>query len=630
MSAIEIKEKVLGLRSFEDQASQHEALSLNEKCKTLFSIFPAAIAQFRPLAPVSLNGPTDVLVSSIMNAQIVDGNGNFARMHGFTNLEDLRGKRLSKLVPHCGCLEQTLTAWIEHEFSTHSVIIDDALARDHQTQVELKLTAEIRDDLLVSFWIMKHGLKTLKPKESSFRNTEGQLRTVLNQVSELVLIQDLDSRYIDANTAAERILGLNRPDIIGKTPEDIWGTELGSEIKNYSVRALQGMISEHICTRHFHSISNAIHLVTTPVYDLDGNVIGALEIGHIVPDHLENPGRGKKTNPFRKPSLPVCNSEAMRKTLETALIAANTDAVVLILGETGAGKDFLASLIHDRSSRAARPLISINCASVPFHLAESELFGHEVGAFTGANKRKKGLLELAHGGTLLMNEIGDLPLLLQAKLLTFLDTKSFTRVGGEKQISVDVRILAATNRDLRNDVIRGLFRRDLFYRLNVITLSVPPLRERPEDLPALINEILVELAKQNKLPDVPDLDPSVLQLLKTYDWPGNVRELKSVLQRLLLFSPGDVIDADSLGLNRKNGERAFTTHFPSRQSLNELLDDLKHSLIEDALRRTGGRRKEAADLLGVTRNSLKHHMRGKSYRADRSNQSSRKMSTDDL
>ena len=188
-------------------------------------------------------------------------------------------------------------------------------------------------------------------------------------------------------------------------------------------------------------------------------------------------------------------SEAMKSVLDLATFAASGKSVILLLGESGVGKDYLAKYIHERSNYSSGPYFSINCAAVPSELAESELFGHEAGAFTGANRRKRGLLELAEGGTLLLNEIGELSPALQAKFLTFLDTRTFTRVGGQQEIRVNARILAATNRDLQYEISSGRFRADLYYRLNVLSIRVPPLRERTEDLPILVAQLLSTLAK---------------------------------------------------------------------------------------------------------------------------------------
>jgi DNA-binding NtrC family response regulator len=238
------------------------------------------------------------------------------------------------------------------------------------------------------------------------------------------------------------------------------------------------------------------------------------------------------------------------------------------------------------------------------------LFGHESGAFTGAVRRKRGLLELAEGGTLLLNEIAELPLWVQAKLLTFLDSRSFTRVGGEKKISVSARLITATNKDLEKAVNEGRFREDLFYRLNVLHIKVPPLRERIEDIPILINSIMSELGTVMQLKVLPEVDPGTVESLCKYHWPGNVRELRNVLERSLIHSKEGKLDVRMPELHENfPREWSWTETFPPQKSFNGSVKDLKRSLIEEALRRSRGKRNDAANLLGITRAALKRQMK---------------------
>lgn len=306
---------------------------------------------------------------------------------------------------------------------------------------------------------------------------------------------------------------------------------------------------------------------------------------------------------------PEYPSEVMRATLNQARQAASTDSIVLLLGESGCGKDFLARYIHDHSRRSDGPFFTINCAAVSTQLAESELFGHEPGAFTGARGRKRGLLELAEKGTLLLNEVGELSPILQAKLLTFLDTRSFTRVGGEKEIAVDARLLAATNRRLEQDVAEGKFRKDLFYRFNVFSIEVPPLRERREDIPELVREILAGLSEEMVLPGTPLVDSAAVQALMSYSWPGNVRELRNVLERAVILSGGGPIGVSCLVLGESRLEWSVTVGFPSDRSIHEVADEVKSRLIHEALRRSRGNKQEAARLLGISRHALAHQIK---------------------
>jgi len=301
----------------------------------------------------------------------------------------------------------------------------------------------------------------------------------------------------------------------------------------------------------------------------------------------------------------------MGKTLEAARLAAATDSLVLLTGESGTGKDYLARYIHDHSERAAGPFFSLNCAGVPLELAESELFGHEPGAFTGAGVRARGLVELAEGGSLLLNEVGELPMPLQAKLLAFLETKTFTRLGGRKSITVNARILAATNRDLQAEVSVGRFRLDLFHRLNVFWLKVPPLRERAEDIDMLVQQILRRLKVEMQLQHMPEVDEKTLDKLRRYPWPGNVRELRNFLERSVIMSRGQRIDSAHLGSEDacSNGQ-CWTMTFPPAPSLDDAVRTLKQEMVQESLRVSGGNKGEASRLLGITRFSLRRLLEG--------------------
>lgn len=304
-------------------------------------------------------------------------------------------------------------------------------------------------------------------------------------------------------------------------------------------------------------------------------------------------------------------SEAMRSTLAQARQAAASDSIVLLQGESGSGKDFVARYIHDNSRRSEGPYFTLNCAALAPELAESELFGHEPGAFTGARGRKRGLLELAEGGTLLLNEIGELTVPLQAKLLTFLDTRQFTRVGGETQISVNARLIAATNRELEKEVAQGNFRSDLYYRLNVISIRIPPLRSRIDDLPLIVRDILEQLSEELGLHQIPEVDQGSINAMSGYHWPGNVRELRNVLERgLMLSGPSQHrLKINSTAFGGQPDSWSYTVSFPAGKTIHDVTKDMKRSLVLEALRRTGGSRQSAARLLGISRHALAYQMK---------------------
>jgi DNA-binding NtrC family response regulator len=318
-------------------------------------------------------------------------------------------------------------------------------------------------------------------------------------------------------------------------------------------------------------------------------------------------------------------SSIMVKVRDKALAAAKSDGIILLTGESGSGKDYFARYIHDNSERANGPFFSINCAAINAEMAESELFGHERGAFTGAHARKRGLLELAEGGTLLLNEVGELSLPLQAKLLTFLDSRKFTRVGGEREIKVNARLVAATNKDLEEAVNQKSFRGDLYYRLSVITIEVPPLREHLEDLPGIVDDILREFCASHGRRPVPYINRHEMEAMKSYTWPGNIRELRNVLERALLFSPKgklslreavptNVFQADEFKSSNAVGgyghsEWLLSGVFRKDESDGSLLDYTERSLIKQALEKTKNNKTHAARLLGITLSSLKSKLK---------------------
>ena len=305
----------------------------------------------------------------------------------------------------------------------------------------------------------------------------------------------------------------------------------------------------------------------------------------------------------------VGRSYAMRKVAECiARLGGRASAPnVLIRGESGTGKDVVARAIHARSPRHLHPFIKVNCTALPEHLVESELFGHEAGAFTDARETKKGLFELAHGGTAFLDEIGDMPKAAQAKLLGFLETHSLRRVGGVRDIEVDTHVVAATNRNLEAAVAQGDFREDLFYRLNVFPIEMPPLRERPEDIAPLAIHFVDALCRELRQP-ARHIAPDALRALEAYEWPGNARQLKNVLERILFLEDAEVISPASLPAEVRhatvsNGGRIFVLP-PAGVSL----DELERELICQALDRMAGNKTGAARLLGLSRDTLRYRL----------------------
>jgi DNA-binding NtrC family response regulator len=290
----------------------------------------------------------------------------------------------------------------------------------------------------------------------------------------------------------------------------------------------------------------------------------------------------------------------MAQAIEIAKKAAQSASTVLLLGESGTGKELFARAIHNWSERQEKPFVAINCVGLSRELLESELFGHEKGSFTGATDLKKGKLELAHGGTVLLDEVGDISLEIQTKLLRFLQEREFERVGGTKPISVDVRIVAATNRDLDAAVKSGQFREDLFYRLNVIPIVLPPLRERREDIPALANYFMRRFSAETKK-NFTEITEEAQERLLAYHWPGNVRELANVIENAIVLGRGPELTSHDLSPKLRPSARA---HVAKDVSYHEAIDGYRRELILKVLSETQGNRAAAARVLGLQRTYL--------------------------
>lgn len=303
----------------------------------------------------------------------------------------------------------------------------------------------------------------------------------------------------------------------------------------------------------------------------------------------------------------VGNTPEMQHIFKTITEIAPTAATVLIYGETGTGKELVANAIHYNSDRRDKPFIALHCASLSEGILESELFGHEKGAFTGAVSQRRGRFELADGGSLFLDEIGEMNLHVQIKLLRVLETGCFERVGGEKTLESDVRIIAATNKDLEEEIKAGRFREDLYYRLNVINLELPPLRERREDIGLLLDSFLLKYAAKNKK-DIKGFSAQSVRILNNYDWPGNVRELENVVERAVVMARNEYIEPDNLPANISQSlkkARKDTFRIPSGTTMKEI----EKKVILDALQTTQGSKSKAARILGISTRKIEYKIK---------------------
>ena len=330
--------------------------------------------------------------------------------------------------------------------------------------------------------------------------------------------------------------------------------------------------------------------------------LGAVRRAHRVLEAENEYLRGQADDRYRFAEL-VGGSDKMQKVFRTVERVAPTDSSVFIAGESGTGKELVARAVHTMSRRSDGPFIKVNCGALTETLLESELFGHEKGAFTGAIKPKLGRFELAHGGTLFLDEIGDVPPSMQVKLLRVLQEQEFERVGGEQTIKVDVRVVSATNKNLDEEVAAGRFRQDLYYRLHVVPLMLPPLRERREDIPLLVAHFVGKLGPRTN-PAVRGIADDALGRLMAYHWPGNVRELENVVEQALVFADGEQIGVSALPGFLHGGDDDEQLDVPREMSLPEILEDLERQLILKAFKKAGGVKTETARLLGIKTSAL--------------------------
>ncbi|HEY3580603.1 MAG TPA: sigma-54 dependent transcriptional regulator [Pyrinomonadaceae bacterium] len=351
----------------------------------------------------------------------------------------------------------------------------------------------------------------------------------------------------------------------------------------------------------------ALEAVKHGAYGFFEKPLDSAELLHIVTQaarlrQLEIENRRLRDELARPPGFAhlLGTSHALERMLKQARSVAATSATVLLTGENGTGKEMLARAIHQESPRASGPFVAVSCAALPETLIESELFGHERGAFTSALQSRKGRFELANGGTLFLDEIGELTAAVQVKLLRVLQERQFERVGGTKTLGVDIRLIAASNRDLENEVKLGRFRQDLFFRLNVVPLALPPLRDRPEDIPLLAAHFAIKSAEKHGQP-MPELQPELIEVLQEYEWPGNVRELENLIERLVVLSSGP-----SLGIEfvpEKMLRALPGTNATDESTLEGAVAVLKKKMIINALQ-TEGNKVAAAKKLGISRSYL--------------------------
>lgn len=423
--------------------------------------------------------------------------------------------------------------------------------------------------------------------ELSLKFELNDLIDILDRMYDGFLLSSLDGRVFYANQAVERISGVSLDKIVGKTP---------NELENDGLILEQSIFvgtKEPITIVQKLKTGKEIFITSKPVYDKTGRII-CFVANYRDLSSLESLVK-KHKDVLKTPAAANDNwigeSQQTLQIKEKAAKVAKTEAIVLLLGESGVGKEVVANHIHQFSRRKDKPYIQINCGAIPEELMEAELFGYEKGAFTGAHASKQGLLEAANGGTVLLDEIGEMPLPLQVKLLRTLQTNTITRVGGTKKRKLNIRFIAATNKDLKKEVAKGTFREDLYYRLNVVPINIPPLRERKADIVPLAMFFLEKFNK--KYQQKKAFSPETLQVFQDYHWPGNVRQLENMVERLIIMSEKAVISPYELPAEFKVKLKQQAEEI---KPLKEVKKEAEIRMIQLALKKYGSIRQAAKHL----------------------------------
>ena len=441
--------------------------------------------------------------------------------------------------------------------------------------------------------------------------SEAELRTIIDATSQLIVALSADGKFLTANQAVLEYTGLTKEEVESQAFGDVFHPEDTERLREQREAAIaRGLQFEYERrVRHRDGEYRWFLIQYNPLRDEEGKVIRWYATGTDIDDRKQAEERTRQENVALRELIDqaymfeeiVGSSPALKTVLSSIVQVAPTDSTVLITGETGTGKELIARAIHKGSQRASHAFISVNCAAIPASLIASELFGHEKGAFTGAMQRRQGRFELAHSGTIFLDEIGELPAETQIALLRVIQERQFERVGGSQAIPTDVRIIAATNGDLPAAIAAGTFRPDLFYRLNVFPIDVPPLRQRKEDIPMLV-EYFVKRYSDKARKNISKIHKNTFRLCQSYHWPGNIRELQNIIERSVILSTGDTFRIDPAWLSSQNA-----TRLESSGPLKQNLQNYERELIESALAESNGKvagPSGAAVRLGIPRSTL--------------------------
>jgi formate hydrogenlyase transcriptional activator len=562
-------------------------------------------------------------VPSFLWTSLPDGSKEYLnkRWYEYTGLSLEQGKGWGwKVVVHPDDLDRLVREWLALVNARKSGELETRIRRydGEYRWFLIRVVPQLDAEGNVVRWFGSNtDIEDRKRAEKKLLEEERELRRITDAIPQTIVVQDPSGHPLYANQAALDYTGLSVQDVVTSDfrarifhPEDIerWHEERQAAL----TRGLPFEIEQR--ARRKDGQYRWFLIRYNPFHDEQGRLVRWYATGTDIDDRKRAEDRTRNENVALREDIVrssmfeeiVGSSESLRQVLLQVSKVAPTDSTVLVLGETGTGKELIARAIHNRSKRSNRAFIRVNCAAIPPSLIASELFGHERGSFTGATQRRLGRFESADGGTIFLDEVGDLPPETQVALLRVLQEREFERVGGSQTVSVDVRVIAATNRDLTSAVAEGSFRQDLFYRLNVFPIRLPALRERIADLSLLVG-YLIDRYAQKAGKKIRNIDNKTMELFHAYDWPGNIRELQNVVERAVILSEGETFYVDEAWLTRANPKLAATS-----VPLSTDLAEREKAMIENALRDAHGLISGpmgAATKLGIPRQTLESKIR---------------------
>ncbi|SHH01884.1 PAS domain S-box-containing protein [Tepidibacter thalassicus DSM 15285] len=543
----------------------------------------------------------EMLKNNLTDIFVIDKNKKIKGLLSLTDISRIKIKKLNEYLPIKNFMTKKIITVTKNInlLECRNIMIKNKIARLPVVENEM-LIGVIREEQIRDYFYMKMEELGMK------------LNHIINNIHEAVCVVDKEGYVVIWNKNSEKLYRVKGSDIIGKKLKDFFPKAILLKVLE-NKKAISDVY--HSPPRKDTDVVVSAH----PIF-IDGEFVGAVSTDRDITQVKKLSYQLEKANStlkfleseFKKFSSSnfgniIGRSEKLIKTIEIARQVAKTNASILILGESGTGKEVFARAIHEYSQREGL-FVPVNCSAIPSELFESEFFGYEAGAFTGASKKGKiGIFELAHNGTVFLDEIADLPMHMQAKLLRVLQEKEIRRVGGEKTININVRVISATNKNLVEMIEKEQFRDDLYYRLNVVELSLPPLRERQGDIVILINYFLRELCDQNGK-QIPQIESEVIDILQNYEWKGNIRELKNTIEHLIVLCKENIITKDIIPnyILEKVRKRVKKDEYP--MDLNEAVSKVEVEIIKKALEISGGNKAKAAKILNIPRSTLYYKM----------------------